>query len=70
MAFTKTDLDAIDRAIASGARVVQFADHRTEFRSIEELYAARDKIAAEIAINENQRMPPRIRRIAHGGKGI
>lgn len=37
MAYTTQDLASIQRAIASGSRVVQFGDRRREYRSLDEL---------------------------------
>ncbi|QRY77537.1 hypothetical protein JVX91_18255 [Pseudomonas sp. PDNC002] len=70
MAYTQSDLDAIDRAIATGERSVRFSsptgDRTVEFRSITELKAARDLIKAELA----ESPPRRIVRLYHGGKGL
>ena len=45
MAWTQTDLDAIERAIASGELMVRFADGRqVQYRSMDELFKARDAI--------------------------
>jgi hypothetical protein len=45
MAFTTTDLTAIERAIASGELHIQFSDGRAvTYRSIDELMKARDLI--------------------------
>lgn len=49
MAYTPEDLAAIERAIASGERIVRFADRSVEYRSVDELIAARDRIAADQA---------------------
>jgi hypothetical protein len=49
MAFTESDLAAIDRAIATGERQVQFADRAVTYRSITELLEARAVIAAQLA---------------------
>lgn len=49
MAFTASDLTAIDSAIASGELVVQFADRRVQYRSIEELKAARLLITGQLS---------------------
>ena len=50
MAYTKSDLDKIERAIATGAKKVRFKDHETEFHSLEEKLKIRDLIAAEIGV--------------------
>lgn len=42
--FTDEDLEAIDRAIATGELSVEYADRRVTYRSIEELKKARDII--------------------------
>lgn len=50
MAYTDTDLQAVEAAIASGERRVQFADGRSvEYRSVAELKDARALIRAELA---------------------
>ncbi len=48
MAFTQTDLDAIDRAIASGELSVSVGERRVIYRSMDELMAARSLVAAAI----------------------
>ena len=48
MAWTQADLDAIDRAIAAGEKVVQYADRRVEYRSIQELLAARNAMKGNV----------------------
>lgn len=50
MAFTTTDLAAIDAAIASGELSIRAADGRTvTYRSTDELIKARDVIKADLA---------------------
>lgn len=48
MAFSQADLDAINTAIASGAKRVRFQTHEVEYQSIAEMLRARDVIKAEI----------------------
>lgn len=48
MAWTQTELDLIETAIAKGERLVRFADRTVEYRSINELLSARDAIKAEL----------------------
>lgn len=48
MAWIQSDLDAIEQAIASGARMVQYNDKKVEYNSLKELQAARQMIAAAI----------------------
>ena len=50
MAFTLADLVAIQRAIASGARTVQFSDRSTTYRSLAELRAAERIISESLAV--------------------
>lgn len=49
MAYTQADLDALDRAIASGQLEVQYADRRVRYRSMDELMTARQHVAQQIA---------------------
>lgn len=49
MAFTSSDLDAIEAAIKTGELVVQYADHSVTYRSIKELLDARAAIKHDIA---------------------
>lgn len=50
MAFSQGDLDAIDRAIASGAQRVRYPDgSEIQYRTQAELDTARARIAAALA---------------------
>lgn len=49
MAFTQAQIDAIDRAIASGELEVEFDDKRVKYRSMNELMQARAFIANRVA---------------------
>ncbi|WP_310498302.1 phage head-tail joining protein [Sandarakinorhabdus sp.] len=50
MAFTQSDLDAIDRAIGSGLTSVKYADGSTAaYRSLDEMLRVRDMIAGQVA---------------------
>lgn len=57
MAWSTADLVAIEKAMATGARKVRFADNReVEYRTLADMRSIRDEIAAAIgAISE----PPR-----------
>lgn len=48
MAWTKSDLDQIEKAIASGTRRVRFQTHEVEYQSTSEMLKARDAIKAEV----------------------
>jgi hypothetical protein len=49
MAFTQTDLDNLDAAIASGHRVVHAEGRRVEYGSVDDMLRARAHIAGQIA---------------------
>lgn len=48
MAFTQTDLDAIERAIASGELSFTSNGRAVSYRSVSELLRARDTIRADL----------------------
>lgn len=48
MAWTQQDLDAINSAIATGAKRVRFQTHEVEYHSVSDLIRARDLIRSEI----------------------
>ena len=48
MAFTQSDLDALDRAIASGELTIRQGDRVVTYRSISELQAARTLVAKAV----------------------
>jgi hypothetical protein len=68
MAYTTEQLAAIEAALASGQRVVQYNNRRIEYHSLTELSALRDRIAASLASGPAAR--PRRILLRHGGKGI
>jgi hypothetical protein len=41
MAFTQADIDAVDRAIATGELRVRYADREVQYRTIDDLIKAR-----------------------------
>lgn len=49
MAYSQTDLDNLDAAIAGGELTVRVLDRLVEYRSIDELLQARAHVAARIA---------------------
>lgn len=49
MAMTQTDLDNLNNAIASGARVVEFRDQKVEYRSLAEMIKAKNLIEQELS---------------------
>lgn len=52
MAWTDTDLRAIEAAIAIGAKRVRYQTHEVEYQSISDMLRARDVIKAEVAPND------------------
>lgn len=49
MAWTQSDLDKIEKAIATGARKVRFQTHEVEYQSMGDMLKARDVIKASLA---------------------
>jgi hypothetical protein len=49
MAFTTTDLDAINAAIASGEMTVKYNGREVTYRSVAELLKAKSTIEADLA---------------------
>lgn len=48
MAFTTTQLDAIEAALASGELEVEYDGKKVKYRSVDELRAARDLVRGEL----------------------
>jgi hypothetical protein len=68
MAYTQKHLDAVERAIARGEKVVRYTDRTVEYRSIDELLKARDVIRTSLTDAAGPRA--RVVRLYHGGKGL
>lgn len=49
MAWTQADLDEIEKAIATGARVIRTNDRTVEFRTLSEMIELRDRIREKVA---------------------
>lgn len=49
MAYTSTDLQRLDTAIAGGTLSIELAGRRITYRSMDELLKARAHVAAELA---------------------
>jgi hypothetical protein len=57
MAYSQSDLAAIEQAIATGALTVRYADGRlTTFRSLADLRSIRDQMRAELGIARPSRV--------------
>lgn len=48
MAYTQADLDALQKAIAKGAKSVQMDGERVDFRSLSEMQGLESKLKAEL----------------------
>lgn len=68
MAYTKAHLDAVERAIARGEKIVRYSDRTVEYRTVDELIKARDLIRTELTNVAGPRS--RVVRVFHGGKGL
>jgi len=68
MAYTKAHLDAVERAIARGEKIVRYSDRIVEYRTVDELIKARDLIRTELTNAAGPRS--RVVRVFHGGKGL
>lgn len=55
MAYTEADLEAIDKAIASGELEVSIGDRRVRYRGMKELKDARKLIIQELAATDGNR---------------
>ncbi|MER8786871.1 hypothetical protein NKH71_03220 [Mesorhizobium sp. M0983] len=51
MAWTQSDLDAIEKAIATGARRVRYQTHEVEYQSLSDMLKVRQIIKDELAGN-------------------
>lgn len=57
MAFTQQNLDAIERAIATGTLSVEYNGKRITYRSMSDLLRARDVIKTELAKQQSPGAP-------------
>ena len=65
MSFTQKHLDAVESAIARGEKTVRYADRTVEYRTVDELLQARDRIRSSMAGPRS-----RVIRLSHAGKGL
>ncbi len=68
MAWTTTELEILEKAIASGATKVKYADKEVEYRSLSEMYNLREQIKDELGLNGT--LANKGRRYASFDKGI
>lgn len=74
MPILQTDIDALTEALATGERMVRKGDKVVEYRSVDELLAARNALQsqfdAEQAASGTVAARPRQTRLYHGGRGF
>lgn len=51
MAYTQSQLDELERALAQGARVVKYEDKETTYRTLEEMRSLRREMRRELGID-------------------
>ncbi len=68
MSFTQKHLDAVESAIARGEKTVRYADRTVEYRTVDELLQARDRIRSSMIAAAGPRS--RVFRLSHAGKGL
>lgn len=69
MAYTREDLEAVNKAIASGVLKVRYGDKEVQYPSINDLIRAKQHIVAELNA-ESGRRKPWVFRIRNKGKGV
>lgn len=50
MAFSQSDLDALEKAIATGVLTVRYADRSVTYQTLSDLMRARDLVKAELNV--------------------
>jgi hypothetical protein len=54
MAFTQEQLDALEAAIAQGAKRVKYADKEVEYPSLKDMLDLRNVMRDELGLNDQQ----------------
>ncbi|MFS2106253.1 phage head-tail joining protein [Ralstonia sp. Ralssp135] len=67
MAYTKQDLQRIERALVKGELEVQFQDRRARYRSVDEMLRIRSEIVRNL---EDAAPSSRVIRLRSAGKGV
>ncbi|CAJ0705086.1 hypothetical protein KTE26_11375 [Ralstonia mannitolilytica] len=67
MAYTKQDLQRIERALVKGELEVQFQDRRARYRSVDEMLRIRSEIVRNL---EDAAPASRVIRLRSAGKGV
>lgn len=55
MAWTLDDLNKLKDAIATGAKIVEYADKKVEYRNLDEMLRSKALIESELGINTGQK---------------
>lgn len=69
MAYTREDLEAVNKAIASGVLKVRYGDKEVQYSSVNDLIRAKQHIVAELNA-ESGRRKSWVFRIRNKGKGV
>lgn len=69
MAFTQSQLNNLEQAIAEGVTSVRLNGRQVEYRSLKEMERLRDSMRAEIGVSASVNTRSRVINIA-GGKGL
>ena len=56
MAYTQTDIDALDAAIKNGVQEVAYRDRTVKYRSLDEMFKIRSLMKNEIAPSSAERV--------------
>lgn len=72
MAFNQTDVETLEAAIASGAKVVRMDGREYEYQSITQMLTALDRIKTQVAAvavdtDSTKKRKPRVYRVRHSG---
>lgn len=55
MAWTQTDLQTLEAAIASGARIVRYGDKEVTYQTLDQMRALRREMQAELGLSSGGR---------------
>lgn len=69
MAVTQTDIDNLNKAIASGERQVTIGSQSVTYRSIADLIQARNDLQTQLNAQNETQPRPRISRLYFAGRG-
>lgn len=67
MAVTQSDIDNLNKALANGEKAVRLGDKLVEYRSVDQIIAARDDLQKQLSNAQNRR--PRIVYHTQTGRG-